>query len=248
MWNGNAVPAGRFLLAAFIFLGGCDGGPAPRQEAATYESQVPNARYRIDPERSRVWLLAREAVYLYDFSRPERTAVSLPGWITVDSPYSCLPDLALGPKGEVIVTSNVLPTLWRIDPATLAVSVHPLVLDADNDKDVGFSGLVYSAQHRAFIAVSYAHGSLWKIDPRLERAQKIPVSAPLREACGLAVQPRSLQPVFDRPSDFCVHTPHGGLSVVFAPANRSAHVSAAPCAERPAPFNVARFDHPVTGN
>ena len=174
MWNGNAIAVGVFSLAAIIvLLGGCDGGAPPRREAAhdAWRLQPPGARYRIDPERNRIWFLAREGVFVYDVSRPERMAVSLPGWITVDAPYSCLPDLALGPAGEAVITSNVLPTLWRIDPDTLATSVHPLLLDADTDKDVGFSGLAYSAQHRAFIAASYAHGSLWE-STRLSRGRR----------------------------------------------------------------------------
>ena len=152
MWNGNAVAVGGFLLAtALVPLAGCDIGVAPRNEAA-YESrqlELPNARYRIDPERSRVWLLAREGVFVYDLSRPERVSVPLPGWLSVDAPYSCPPDLALGPKGEALITSNTLPTLWRIDPESLAVTVHPLLLDADTDKDVGFSALAYSAAARS---------------------------------------------------------------------------------------------------
>lgn len=245
MWHGNAVPAGRFLLAVSILLAGCDPSTAPRQEAA-YEPQLPTARYRIDPERGRVWLLAREAVFVYDRSRPERVTVPLPGWVTVDAEWSCPPDLALGPKGEAVVTGNTLPTVWRIDPDTLAVTVHPLALDADTDKDVGFSALAYSAEHGAFMAASYAHGSLWRIDRRLERAQKIPVSAPLREACGIAVRPRSLQPVLSRVSDLCVYTPRGSFSVVLTPHSRSAQVYAAPCVG-PSPFDVARLDHPGGG-
>ena len=108
------------------------------------------------------------------------------------------------------------------------MSVHPLALDADTDKDVGFSGLVYSPQHGAFLAASHL-GSLWRIDPLFTKAQKIPLSAPLPEACGLALQPRSAQPALNRAVDLCVRTPHGGWSVRFAPDARSAYVSAVPC-------------------
>ena len=251
MWNGNAVAVGGFLLATTLVpLAGCDIGVAPRNKAA-YESrqrELPNVRYRIDPERSRVWLLAREGVFVYDLSRPERVPVPLPGWLTVDAPYSCPPDLALGPKGEALITSNTVPTLWRIDPDSLAVTVHPLLLDADTTKDVGFSALAYSAQQGAFIAASYIHGSLWRIDSRLERAHKIPLSAPVREACGIAVRPRSSQTALGRPVDLCVHAPGGGWSVMLAPDWRSAHVSAAPCTEQPWPFNVARLNDLAGGN
>ena len=101
----------------------------------------------------------------------------------MDAPYGCPPDLALGPKGEAVVTSNIVPILWRIDPDTLAVSVHELVLDADNDKDVGFSGLRYSTEHGVFFAASDVHGSLWRIDPLLRKGQKVPFLAPIREGC-----------------------------------------------------------------
>jgi len=251
MWNGNAVPVGGFLLAtASVLLVGCDIGGAPRNGVG-YESpqfELPNARYRVDTERSRVWLLAREGVFVYDLSRPERVPVPLPGWLSVDAPYSCPPDLALGPKGEALITSNTLPTLWRIDPESLAVTVHPLLLDADTGKDVGFSALAYSAQHGAFIAASYVHGSLWRIDPLLERAQKISLSAPIPEACGVAVRPRSSQSALSRLADLCVHTPRGGWSVLLAPDWRSAQVSAAPCTEHPSPSNVARLNDLTGGN
>ncbi len=245
MWNGNAVAVGGFLLAtASVLFAGCDIGGTPRNEAAygSPQFELPNARYRVDPERGRVWLLAREGVFVYDFLRPERVPVPLPGWMSVDAPYSCPADLALGPKGEALITSNTLPTLWRIDPESLAVTVHPLLLDADTDKDVGFSALAYSTQHGAFIAASYVHGSLWRIDPLLERAQKISLSAPVRDACGVAVRPRSSPPALSRLADLCVHTQHGGWSVILAPDWRSGQVSFAPCTEHPRPFNVARLD------
>jgi hypothetical protein len=231
MWNGNAIAAGVLSLAAVIVsLGGCDSGAPPSRDAA-HEArlQPPLVRYRIDSERNRIWVLAREGVYVYDVSRPERIAVTLPDWITVDAPYSCPPDLALGPRGEAVVTSNVVPTLWRIDPDTLATSVHPLALDADTEKDVGFSGLAYSAQHGAFIAASYAHGTLWKIDALLEKAEKIPLSAQVPEACGITVRSRGPQQALGRQDDLCVQTQRGGWAVIFRPGGRATHVSAGPC-------------------
>ena len=244
MWNGNAVAvAGSLLAAASAVLAGCDVGATPPNEAAYAlpQFELPNARYRIDPERGRVWLLAREGAFVYDLSRPERVSVPLPGWLSVDAPYSCPSDLALGPKGEVLITSNTVPTIWRIDPESFAVTVHPLLLDADTSKDVGFSALAYSAQHGAFIAASYIHGSLWRIDALLERAQKISLSAPIREACGVAVRPRKSQPALSQMADLCVHTPRGGWSVIFGPGWRSAKVSAAPCTDRPWPLDAVRL-------
>ena len=235
MWNGNAdTVRALFLAACMILIAGCDIGAAPqRADNDAAKLQFPDARYQVDPARKRVWFLTAEGVFLFDASRPERTAVSLPGWIWAGAPYACLPDLALGPRGEAVVTSNVVPTLWRIDPVTIAVSVHPLALDADTGKDVGFTGLVFSPPHGAFFAASDAHGSLWRIDPQFTRAQKIPLSAPIPGACGLALRPRSSQQTLGGTADVCVRTPHGGWSVLFAPDWRSASVSAAPCADRP---------------
>ena len=191
MWNGNAVVVRAFFLAAaMVLIAGCDTGAAPlRASNDALELRLPGARYQVDPARNRVWYLTPEGVFLFDVSRPERVAVPLPGWHWAGASYGCLPDLALGPRGEAVVTSNVLPTLWRIDPDSLAVSVHALALDADTDKDVGFTGLVFSPRHGAYFAASPAHGSRWRIDTLLKTARKIPLSASNPQPCGLALRP-----------------------------------------------------------
>ena len=228
MSNGNLALARAFVLTAcMVASGGCDIGAAHSEE-----SRTPEVRYRIDSARNRIWVLTHDGVMLYDITAPKTIAISLPEWVQAGKAYACLPDLALGPRGEAVITSNAVPTLWRIHPETLAVTVHPLALDADTDKDVGFSGLAYSAQHAAFFAVSYAHGSLWRIDPLFERAQKIELSEPVRSACGLAVRPRATQPSraaqegIRRPDGLCVRTAQEVLDLDFAPNQRSAHVTA----------------------
>jgi hypothetical protein len=177
-----------------------------------------------------MWVLTPDGVFLYDTQTPRLIAeVKLPAWQAVDAQYSCLPDLAVGPRGEAVVTSNIVPTLWRIDPDTLAVSSHELVLDADREKDVGFSGLVYSPEHRAYFAVSDVHGSLWRIDAVLRTAQKIRLAAPIRKACGITVP---LRLALDRTQPFaalCVQTQPGRRIVALAPDQRSAHVTDTSC-------------------
>lgn len=239
MWTARAVTAKAVLLAAsMVVVAGCESGAAPRQsQNAVPEIRLPSARHQVDPARSRVWYLTAEGVFLFDVSRTERVAVPLPGWIWAGAPYGCLPDLALGPRGEVVVTSNVVPTLWRIDPDSLAVTEHALALDADADKDVGFTGLVFSAKHGAYFGASDAHGSLWRIDGQLRTAQKMPLSAAIPQACGIALSPRSSLQTLNRMADLCVETPHGGWSVLFAPGRRSSYVSAVPCVARPWPVS-----------
>jgi hypothetical protein len=173
-------------IAAFF---GCDTSrvPAPPPQAT---SAVPRGELlaigshrRDDPSRNRVWILNDRGLFLYYTGTPEKLVeISLPSWQWVDAPYGCPPGLALGPKGEAVVTSNIVPTLWRIDPDSLAVTTHELVLDADKDKDVGFSSLEYSSEHGAFLAVSDVHGSLWRIDPLLTKGQKLSHSVPVGKA------------------------------------------------------------------
>jgi hypothetical protein len=186
------------------------------------EAAADPLRYRVQPERARSWVIDANGLFLEEARKPRR-AIQLPDWQWAGEPYACAPDVAIGPRGEVVVTSNVLPVLWKIDPDTLAVSVHRLELNADTDKDVGFSGLTYSERHGAYIGVSEQHGSLWRIDPLLRRAQKIALAEPVRGACSVSMQRQ------ERPSwisRLCLH----GKSVNLAPDQRSAYVQAAGCA------------------
>ena len=169
----------------------------------------------------RSWVIEAGSLFLEESGKPRR-AVELPGWHWAGEPYACAPAIAAGPRGEVVVTSNVLPVLWKIDPQTLAVSVHRLQLDADHDKDVGFSGLVYSERSGAWFAVSEAHGSLWRIDPLLRRAQKIALSERVRGACSVSMQRQERTSRFSR---LCLD----GRNVNLAPDQRSAYLQGAGC-------------------
>lgn len=192
--------------------------------AASLSSSVAVAdpfRHRAQPQRARIWAISEDGLFL-DEARKPRRAITLARWHWASWPYACAPDIAIGPRGEAIVTSNVLPVLWKIDPETLAVTVHRLQLDADNDKDVGFSALVYSERDGAYFGVSALHGSLWRIDPLLRRAQKIALSEPVRGACSVSMQR------YERTSRFsklCLD----GKNVNLAPDRRSAYVQAGSC-------------------
>jgi hypothetical protein len=226
----NAIAPLSLLAASIIALGGCDSRVETNQpsRAAAAASEA-NVRYQVDATQGRIWWLTREGVFVHDAKTPQKRFVPIPGWVSVDVAYACLPALALGPKGEALVTSNVLPTVWKIDPETLAVSEHALALDADQDKDVGFSGLVYSSEHAAFFAVS-EFGSLWRIDPELTRGEKVALSAPMAKACGVAVKaPQKAE----RLSRLCVRGRQSDWTVQLAPDYRSASVRIAPCTDRP---------------
>jgi hypothetical protein len=74
--------------------------------------------------------------------------------------------------------------------------------------------------------VSELHGSLWRIDPTLRRAQKIALSEPARGACALSMQREERLGRFTR---LCLQ----GKSVNLSPDQRSAHVQPAGCASNP---------------
>ena len=153
----------------------------------------------------------------------------MPDWIRVDEPYSCAPDLVLDPSGAALVSSNIVPALWRIDPETFAVGRHDLALDSDTDKDVGFTGLAVAAEQGVLLAVSAIHGSLWRVDLRRNEAEKAQLSEPVRGACGLAIRPRDLQPGLSQPLVLCVPGAGKGRQVSLSADLRRGLVIDRPC-------------------
>lgn len=151
----------------------------------SYRSSATKIRSQVDAERGRVWRLTSEGVAIYDAAaQDEPRHVLLPGWFYAGEPYGCLPDLTLGPIGEAVISSDVMPVLWRIDPNTFAVTRHELHLDADNDKDVGFTEVSYSSEKGEFVAVSGIYGTVWRIDRELRYAHKAARELPRAKNCG----------------------------------------------------------------
>jgi hypothetical protein len=236
--------AASLAIASLVLVAACDANVVQQSARAdARQAAAFDGRYQVDSSRGRVWWLTREGVFVHSARAPEKLSLSLPGWLWVGAPYSCLPDLALGPHGEAIVTSNVVSTLWKIDPETLAVTVHPLSLDSDADKDVGFSALVYSAEHEAFFAVSDTYGSLWKIDPKLQRAEKIALSVPLRDACRIAMGARVVPLDTGRTVGLCVRTPQKDMTVDLVLPHRSGYVRNAPCTDVTWRFRQLSLNH-----
>ncbi|HWI36978.1 MAG TPA: hypothetical protein VNU64_11060 [Burkholderiales bacterium] len=160
MKNGIMAILAAVSLAAIT---GCDSQAEPNASLML--------RYQVDAGRDRSWWLTRDGVLLHSAAQPKKF-IPLPGWLWAADPH-CPPDFTLGPNGEAVVTSNVVPTLWRIDPQTLAVTVHELQLDSDTGRDVGFAALGYSAEQAAFFAYSEHQRSVWRIDRQLARASKV---------------------------------------------------------------------------
>ena len=168
MRNGIAA-----LLAAasLVVIAGCDSNAEPSASSLI--------RYQDDAGRDRSWWLVRDGVLLHSAVEPKKI-VALPGWLWALEPV-CPPDMALGPNGEVVVTTNVANMVWRIDPQTLAVTVHTLELNSDRGNDIGFVALAYSAEQASFLAYSESPAAVWKIDRELTRATKVANSGLTRQ-------------------------------------------------------------------
>jgi hypothetical protein len=72
--------------------------------------------------------------------------------------------------------------LWRVGPQRFEITRIELALDADADKDVGFTGLSLTGDG-TFLAAGTTFGSLWHLDPRTASARKIASYPALASAC-----------------------------------------------------------------
>ena len=73
------------------------------------------------------------------------------------------------PAGTVLVSSNIIPVLWRVDPATGRAEQVPILLLEHATRDIGFSALELTAPS-ALNATSAIDGTPWRIDLRTRTA------------------------------------------------------------------------------
>lgn len=181
------------IVVASLLVANCVGARSMAQSDAPPWRKAPTAlRIQVDSREGRAWVLNQDAVYLYDIApRKLVKRIDLPRWIVVSEDFSCPPDLTLTPSGGVLVTSNVVPTIWEIDSESLVVRIHPLSLDVDNEKEVGFTGLAYGRSGKDLFGISAMHGSVWRIDLARNRAYKMPLSRQVADACGSGFFPKS---------------------------------------------------------
>jgi hypothetical protein len=200
------------IVAAIVSVGiaACDssgvvnraGDVRPRRDewppVQWYAARPHVLRAELHAGSGRVWVLHVDGVDIHDAAGERRIAsIRLPGWTWADTPDACPPDFAIGPGGDVVVTSNVVPVLWRIDASSLEVTRHQLSIEEHGGKEIGFSRLTYSVRRNAFLATDALDGSLWRIDPALVRAKRIAPTMPRADA-------RSMQCLVDRKMDHAV--------------------------------------------
>lgn len=155
------------LALSVAWLGGCESNVTSPQTAI----QHAKGRSLVDGGRGQVWTLSREGLFVSHVASVERQAIVLPDWAIAGEPFGSEPALALGRGGDVLVTSDIMPFVWRVDPRTRAVSVHRPVLSAHEDKDFGFTSIAYSPAEGAYVATSTMPNVRWRIDAALTRAE-----------------------------------------------------------------------------
>jgi len=173
MQNGKILKS-IVLAVSLACLTGCESGGAPAAVQA-------EGRSLVDGGRGQVWTLTREGLFVSHIASMERRAITLPDWVVAGEPYGGEPTLALGPGGDVLVTSDIMPFVWRVDPRTRAVSVHRPALNAHQDKDFGFTSIAYSPKDGAYVATSSMPNARWRLDASLTRAElvsSLPLNVP----------------------------------------------------------------------
>ncbi len=164
------------VIAAMLWA--CDGS-VRREGPAVKDFQVTRA----DAARSRLWVLDARGLALHDSVNGRRLRhVELPGLFLAGSDNLCPPDIAFDATGTVFVSSDVLPVIWRVDPERFEVTRIELALDADRDKDIGFTGLSF-ASDGIVIAAGATVPSLWRIDLNRASASKIASYPASARAC-----------------------------------------------------------------
>jgi hypothetical protein len=161
------------LAGALTLLAACDGS-VRREGPPEIEFQL----VRIDAERNRRWVLELDAVTVYDNLNGRRLSrVILPDWVVAGPRDGCPPGLVIEASGSALISSNVLPVLWRVGLERFQVTRIDVELDSDTDKDVGFSGLSL-ASDGALLASGSTIPSQWRIDLARARATKLATQAP----------------------------------------------------------------------
>ena len=137
-----------------------------------------------DAHRGMDYVLDGDAVRVSGDASGHERRVELPGPIFADPRYACPPAMIVDASGAIVVSSNIAPILWRIEPGSLTVRRFDLQLDSDRERDVGFSGLAIGERDGTLIALAGAMGSLWKVQLSSGKAEKLAIALPV--GCGRA--------------------------------------------------------------
>jgi hypothetical protein len=142
-------------------------------------------RIRLDAKGKRIWVLASGSLTLYDDDSlllSRRIPIAA---LMQHSSEHCLPDMTLDHIGNVLISSAMQASLMRVDAQSFEVTQHNFQVDADHNKDFGFSALAFAGRDHTLYAASATTGALWKLDLAHNQATKLPLSQPVYGACAL---------------------------------------------------------------
>jgi len=222
------------VLVSLLVPGCGEGTPSPAN-SATFRHQRPDIRLdypmglttALDRRVDRLWLVGDDAAYLFDArSKRKLGRVQLDGWIFIRPPYGCAPAILIRESGAVLVSSNVVPMIWEVDPIRLAATRHPVLLVSDDGKDVGITGLAQSGNGRIVFGTNGV-GTLWRVDTETWTAYPIHLDRPLPPG-GCLVSIREATDARD-PVALCVHSDGEGSLVILDSQFRRGMVVANSC-------------------
>lgn len=155
------------VLASLVAICGCDSA-ARMPTAAVVPSAViqpfdaPDVLLvKTDAARDRVWVMRLDEIDVYDGrTRQLMRRISLPSWSVADL---CGPGIAFDPSGSALVSHNLEPKLWRVDPNASEVQEHTIRLIGGEKLDVGFGTIVFGSDGSLYGVASSGH-SVWRID------------------------------------------------------------------------------------
>jgi hypothetical protein len=163
-------------ITAIAILSSCVGFPERAGEPVVQAGEPSDALLRTgkDLARGRRWELGWDAVVVYDAAtnRPIRR-VALEGASLTPARGTCRPDMLLDRTGALLVASNSQPVLWRVSPERFEVERFEIRLDDERGRDVGFSGLAWSADGRTLYALDASTRAPWRIDLSSLKAVRI---------------------------------------------------------------------------
>ena len=181
-----------FLLAPMLLA--CSDGPASaakntvaskRATPATFTRTAEPYRIRADLQRNRYWVLGDDHVSVHDaVNRKLIRQIKLPGRNVAD--FVAYPDMVLDRTGAALVSSNITPMLWHIDPDSFNVTRIDIKLQTRENWDTGFSGLAYTADGALFGVTSFA-SSLWLLNISEAKATPIEPANPASNSMAITI-------------------------------------------------------------
>jgi len=155
----------------------------PRAPALPLDGRQNVLRVRLDDTHARLWVLASDAVYVYDTPTARLLARVPIDAMGQHSSEHCLADMALDGAGNAFVSSAMQPQVMRVDGRTFETTHRLLQPDVDSDKDFGLSALAFA--NGTLYAASAGIGRLWRLDYHRGTAQHVEISQPIFGACAL---------------------------------------------------------------